>query len=96
MFRELMMTNRYLMLLSECSQALAYSATEIDYINRICQIINEKGGYRLVWVGRLAPNDPSLVVPIVAAGGRELSYPSVGGAHRPYAQCGRSDHERIF
>ena len=61
-------TNRHLRLLSECNQALVRSATELEQLQRICDILVDHGGYPFAWVGTALSADAVEVVPQVFAG----------------------------
>jgi PAS domain S-box-containing protein len=48
---ELLKANRMLLMVSACDQALVQMSDERELIAVICQIIQDEGGYPLVWVG---------------------------------------------
>ena len=63
--------NRALKMLSECNHALVRAANEEDLLHDICQIIVDKGGYRLAWVGIAITDEKKTVVPMAQAGYEE-------------------------
>jgi len=63
--------NRALKMLSECNHALVRAANEEDLLHEICQIIVDKGGYRLAWVGIAITDEKKTVVPMAQAGYEE-------------------------
>ena len=63
--------NRALKMLSECNHALVRAANEEDLLHEICQIIVDKGGYRLAWVGIAITDEKKTVVPVAQAGYEE-------------------------
>ena len=48
---DLQRANRTLLMVSACDQALVQISDERELIGVICQIIQDEGGYPLVWVG---------------------------------------------
>src|SRR3989338_1376779 len=65
--------NRMFKMLTECNQVLVRAGDEKELLNKICNIIIESGGYRLVWVG-FAKNDEYKSVQPVAQAGYEEGY----------------------
>jgi PAS domain S-box-containing protein len=63
--------NRALKMLSECNHALVRAANEEDLLHEICQIIVDKGGYRLAWAGIAITDEKKTVVPMAQAGYEE-------------------------
>ena len=63
--------NRALKMLSECNHALVRAANEEDLLHDICQIIVDKGGYRLAWVGIAITDEKKTVVPMAQVGYEE-------------------------
>lgn len=70
---EMRRVNRTLQALSSCNQILVRSKKESDLLQKICQIIVEVGGYRLVWVG-FAEHDAEKTIRPVAQAGYEDGY----------------------
>ncbi|MBU2550204.1 MAG: GAF domain-containing protein [Proteobacteria bacterium] len=66
-------SNRGLMVLSRCIQALIRAPDEASLMRDICRIIVEVGGYRLAWVGLAQADAPQRVIP-VARWGHEAGY----------------------
>lgn len=56
--------SRALMALSECNKALVRAKNEDEFINEICKIVVEQGGYRLAWVGFSDSNKEKSVRPV--------------------------------
>jgi PAS domain S-box-containing protein len=65
---DLQRANRMLMMVSMCDQALVQISDELELMQVICQIIQDEGGYPLVWVG-LAEQDAAQSVRRVASVG---------------------------
>jgi len=65
--------NRMFKMLTECNEVLVRADDEKELLNKICNIIIESGGYRLVWVG-FAKNDEYKSVQPVAQAGYEEGY----------------------
>jgi len=63
--------NRALKMLSECNHAMVRAANEEDLLHDICQIIVDKGGYRLAWVGIAITDEKKTVVPMAQVGYEE-------------------------
>lgn len=66
---DLQKANRMLMMVSACDQALVDNSDEHELMSVICQIIQEKGGYPLVWAGLL--DDAGTLRCVASAGDRE-------------------------
>ncbi len=65
---DLQRANRMLRMVSACDQALVEISDELELMHVICQIIQDEGGYRLVWVG-LAEDDGARCIRCVASAG---------------------------
>lgn len=65
---DLQRANQMLRMVSACDQALVEISDELELMHVICQIIQDEGGYRLVWVG-LAEGDDAQSVRCVASAG---------------------------
>ncbi len=65
---ELSRLNRTLTMISDCDQALVRSATEEELVGEICRVIQERGGYRMAWVGYAEKDGAMRVRPVAAAG----------------------------
>jgi len=61
-------TERSLMTLSECSKALLRAEEAQEWMDEVCRIITETGGYRLAWVGLAQDDEHKSVRPAAAAG----------------------------
>ena len=65
---ELDKLNRAYRVLSDCNQALVRATEETTLLQDICQIIIEKGGYRMAWVGLVGDDTAKRVHPVAQAG----------------------------
>ena len=66
--QELRRLNRTLKVLSECNQALIHAEEESEFLQKVCRIIVEVGGYRMVWVGCAEQDGARTVRPVAHAG----------------------------
>ncbi len=66
-------TTRALKVLTECSRTLVRASNEAEFIQDLCRIIVETGGYRLAWVG-FAESDKKKSVRPVGYAGLEKGY----------------------
>jgi PAS domain S-box-containing protein len=62
-----------LTILTECRQILIHANDEINLLREICQVLVQKIGYRLVWIG-FAEADAQKTVRPVAQAGAEANY----------------------
>ena len=69
----LRLTERALKTISQCNQVLVRATTESDLLHDLCQMVVEKGGYRMVWVG-FAENDENKSVRAAACAGHDEGY----------------------
>ena len=67
---DLQRANRTLLMVSACDQALVQIADERELTGVICQIIQDEGGYPLVWVG-LVEDGRSALQCVASAGDRD-------------------------
>jgi PAS domain S-box-containing protein len=65
--------NRALKVLGDCNKALIRATGELEFVDEVCRIIVEDGGYRLAWVG-FAEQDKAKTVRPVAQRGFEDGY----------------------
>ncbi len=65
---ELKRLNRALRTISDCNQALVRAGDEPELLNKICQILVERGGYRMAWVGYAVEDEGKSVRPVAFAG----------------------------
>ncbi|MBN1890266.1 MAG: response regulator [Thermoflexales bacterium] len=70
---ELVKANRAYRALGECNQAMLHAADEDELLHKVCRIIQQECGYRLVWIG-LAEHDEAKTVRPVAQSGYEEGY----------------------
>ncbi len=68
---DLKRTNRSLVMISECNQALVHATNETDLLNEICRLIVQLGGFRLAWVGYAQEDEKKTVRPVAWTGGDE-------------------------
>ena len=66
-------TERALRTISSCNQALVRATDEPTLLREVCNVIVEKGGYRMAWVG-FAENDEYKSVRIAASAGCDEGY----------------------
>ncbi len=64
-------SNRSLVALSSCNQALIRATDEAALLHQVCQIVIEEAGYRLCWVGYANPDEAKTVQPVAQAGVEE-------------------------
>ena len=65
---KLFRTTRALKVLTECSRTLVRTRNEARFIQDLCHIIVETGGYRLAWVGFAEEDEKKSVRPVGYAG----------------------------
>lgn len=63
--------NRAFITLSACNEELVRSVDEDRLLRAVCQIIVEKGGYRMAWVGIPMHDSEKLIKPVAYFGGDE-------------------------
>ncbi len=66
-------TDRALRIVSLCNQVMVRAATEDELLKQICQVITERGGFRMAWIG-FAENDERKSVRVAACAGDEDGY----------------------
>ena len=69
----LRLTDRALKTISQCNQVLVRATTEAALLQDLCQVVVEKGGYRMAWVG-FAENDENKSVRAAACAGCDEGY----------------------
>ncbi|HXN35231.1 MAG TPA: PAS domain S-box protein [Opitutaceae bacterium] len=67
---ELGRSNRALLMLSRCNEALIRTAEEISLVRTVCEIAVSLGGYSMAWVGYPRQDEARSVVPVAQAGDR--------------------------
>jgi PAS domain S-box-containing protein len=65
---ELLQVNRALKALTECNEAMVRATEESDLLERVCRLLVEVGGFRLVWVGYAEQDEAKSVRPVAHAG----------------------------
>ncbi len=68
---DLQKANRTLLMVSACDQALVQIDEERELTGVICQIIQDEGGYPLVWVGLIEDRDSGIIQCVASAGDRD-------------------------
>jgi PAS domain S-box-containing protein len=83
---ELLRANRMLLMVSMCDQALVQISDELELMQVICQIIQDEGGYPMVWVG-LAEDDGARSIRRVASVGDRDGF--LDGIHASWSEAGQ-------
>ncbi len=65
---QLLRINRANRALSLCNEAMMRATDELSFLQRICDVIVDEGGYRLCWVGRAEKDEAKSVLPLAKAG----------------------------
>ncbi len=65
---QLLRINRANRALSLCNEAMVRATNELTFLQRICDVIVDEGGYRLCWVGRAERDEAKSVLPLAQAG----------------------------
>jgi PAS domain S-box-containing protein len=65
---QLLRINRANRALSLCNEAMVRATDELEFLQQICNLIVDEGGYRLCWVGRPENDEAKSVVPLATAG----------------------------
>jgi PAS domain S-box-containing protein len=60
--------NRTLRVLSSSNMVLVTTQNEADYLNRVCQVMLDDGGYVLAWIGQAEDDAEKTVRPVAQAG----------------------------
>jgi PAS domain S-box-containing protein len=68
---ELLQVNRALKALTQCNEAMVRASEESDLLERVCRLLVEVGGFRLVWVGYAEQDEAKSVRPVAHAGYEE-------------------------
>ncbi|MDX9972837.1 MAG: PAS domain S-box protein [FCB group bacterium] len=61
-------SNRALVTISECNQALVRTSEETELVQGICRAIVDSGGYRMAWVGYADDDEHGAIRPVAWAG----------------------------
>lgn len=90
-------SNRALLALSNCNQALIRSTDETALLQQICQIVVEQAGYLLCWVGYAEHDEAKSVRPVAQAGFEEdylktadITWADTERGHGPTGTCIRT------
>jgi PAS domain S-box-containing protein len=65
---ELKKVNRALKTISVCNEALVHAVEESAFLQKICDLLIEEGGYRMAWIGYAEQQGDNRVLPLVHAG----------------------------
>ncbi len=65
---ELRMLNRALQARTECAKAMIRATEEREFLEQVCRILVEHGGYRMAWVGYPQKDTAKTVCPVAQAG----------------------------
>ena len=68
---KLLRSNQAHRALSLCNEAMVRATDELEFLQQICDVIVDEGGYRLCWVGRAENDAEKSVVPLAQAGYEE-------------------------
>jgi sigma-B regulation protein RsbU (phosphoserine phosphatase) len=68
---QLLRINRANRALSLCNEAMVRATNESEFLQQICDLIVNEGGYRLCWVGRAETDEAKSVMPLAQAGFEE-------------------------
>jgi len=60
--------NRVLTTLSACNAALVRATNEHELLNKMCQVVVERGGFRMAWIGFAQQDSAKTVTPTAWAG----------------------------
>jgi PAS domain S-box-containing protein len=60
--------NRALSVLSECNQVLVHTEKEIEFLQKMCEIIVNTGEYRMAWIGFAEQDQARSIRPVVQFG----------------------------
>jgi len=71
--QKLLRVNRALLVTGACGRAIRHADDETKFLNEICQLIVETGGYRMAWVG-YATHDEKKTVRHIAHAGFDAEY----------------------
>ena len=63
--------NRAIRTMSECNLAMVRATTELELLQRICNILVDQGGYRMAWAGYAERDEARTVRPVAVAGADE-------------------------
>ena len=94
--RELRASNRTLRVLSECNQALVRATTAVQLMESMCEILVERGGFALAWIGMAEEGAARRVRPVAAKGetvyleGLNITWADTDAGRGPNGQAIRS------
>ena len=85
---ELQLLIRALRAINQCNQSLIHASDEQEFLDQICEIVVDIGGYRMAWVG-YAENDTEKSIRRVAQAGFEEDYLRTIQVTWADVECGR-------
>ena len=85
---ELQLLTRALRAINQCNQSLIHASDEQEFLDQICEIVVDIGGYRMAWVG-YAENDTEKSIRRVAQAGFEKDYLRTIQVTWADVECGR-------
>jgi PAS domain S-box-containing protein len=94
--RELHATNRTLRVLSDCNQALVHATSAAQLMESMCEILVDRGGFALAWIGMAEEGAARRVRPVAAKGktsyleGVEITWAENDEGRGPTGQAIRS------
>ncbi|MBZ0272744.1 PAS domain-containing protein [bacterium] len=91
-------THRALTALSECNQTLVRATDEQSFMNDLCRLIIDKGGYRMAWIGMINGGEDAGTIFPAARAGHDAGYIDVvrrswGESASAYPPCARAIRE---
>jgi len=66
--RNLRRVNRAFTVIVKCNQTMVSATGEGEFLNEVCQLIVDSGGYRLAWVGYAGQDEIKSAHPVAQAG----------------------------
>ena len=90
---ELQLLIRALRAINQCNQSLIHASDEQEFLDQICEIVVDIGGYRMAWVG-YAENDTEKSIRRVAQAGFEKDYLRTIQVTWADVECGRDQPGR--
>lgn len=99
---ELLRLNRGLRTLSQVNRTVVRAASEAQLMRDICEIMSDRGGYRLAWIGLVRDDENKNIAVMAASGegegylnGLDLSWADVPSGHGPAGIAIRSGETQI-
>jgi len=67
----LLKVHRALLVLSQCNEVIIHAENETELYEKICNIIVDRGGYRMAWIGFVEKDEEKTIRPIALKGTEE-------------------------